>query len=33
MIAYKRPDQLDKDDPVFDVLAEILGGGPHGSAL
>jgi predicted Zn-dependent peptidase len=25
-IAYKRPDQLDKDDPVFDVLGEILAG-------
>lgn len=23
-IAYKRPDQLDKDDPVFDVIAAIL---------
>ncbi|MGH9572242.1 MAG: M16 family metallopeptidase [Candidatus Acidiferrales bacterium] len=26
-IAYKRPDQNDKDDPVFDVLSEILSGG------
>lgn len=26
VIAYKRPDQLDKDDPVFDVLGEILSG-------
>ncbi len=25
-IAYKRPNQLDKDDPVFDVLGEILAG-------
>jgi len=25
-IAYKRPDQLDKDDPVFDVLNEVLAG-------
>ena len=25
-IGYKRPDQLDKDDPVFDVLNEILSG-------
>jgi len=25
-IAYKRPDQNDKDDPVFDVLGEILAG-------
>src|ERR1700684_2090864 len=25
-ISYKRPDQLDKDDPVFDVLSEILAG-------
>src|SRR5580698_10594712 len=25
-IAYKRPDQLDKDDSVFDVLGEILAG-------
>src|SRR5581483_11799203 len=25
-IAYKRPDQLDKNDPVFDVLGEILAG-------
>ncbi len=25
-IGYKRPDQLDKDDPVFDVLDEILSG-------
>jgi predicted Zn-dependent peptidase len=25
-ISYKRPDQLDKDDSVFDVLGEILAG-------
>jgi predicted Zn-dependent peptidase len=25
-IGYKRPDQLDKDDPVFDVLEEVLSG-------
>jgi predicted Zn-dependent peptidase len=25
-IAYKRPDQNDKDDPVFDVLGEVLAG-------
>lgn len=24
IVAYKRPDQNDKDDPVFDVLSEIL---------
>ena len=27
MIGYKRPDQLHKDDPVFDVLAGILSSG------
>jgi predicted Zn-dependent peptidase len=26
-IAYHRPDQYDKDDPVFDVLSSILSGG------
>jgi predicted Zn-dependent peptidase len=26
-IGYKRPDQYDKDDPVFDVLTMILAGG------
>lgn len=26
-IAYKRPDEHDKDDAVFDVIADILGGG------
>jgi len=30
VIGYKRPDQLDKDDPVFDVLSEILSGGRTG---
>jgi predicted Zn-dependent peptidase len=30
VIAYKRPDQLDKDDPVFDVLGDILAGGRTG---
>jgi predicted Zn-dependent peptidase len=30
LIGYKRPDQLDKDDPVFDVLAEILSSGRTG---
>ncbi len=29
-IAYKRPDQNSKDDPVFDVLADILAGGRTG---
>lgn len=29
-IAYKRPDQNDKDDPVFDVLNEILSSGRTG---
>jgi predicted Zn-dependent peptidase len=29
-IAYKRPNQYDKDDPVFDVLADILAGGRTG---
>jgi predicted Zn-dependent peptidase len=27
VIAYKRPDQNDKDDPVFDIIAEVLSGG------
>jgi predicted Zn-dependent peptidase len=27
VIAYKRPDQYDKDDPVFDVISSILSGG------
>ncbi len=29
-IAWKRPDQHDKDDPVFDVLSEILSSGRTG---
>ncbi len=29
-MAYKRPDQLDKDDPVFDVLSGILSSGRTG---
>jgi predicted Zn-dependent peptidase len=29
-IAWKRPDQHDKDDPAFDVLAEILSSGRTG---
>jgi len=29
-IAWKRPDQHDKDDPVFDVIAEILSSGRTG---
>ena len=30
IIAYKRPDQLDADDPAFDVMSEILSGGRTG---
>lgn len=30
VIAYKRPNQNDKDDPVFDVLSDILAGGRTG---
>ncbi len=30
LIAYKRPDQYDKDDPVFDVISGILSGGRTG---
>jgi predicted Zn-dependent peptidase len=30
MIAYKRPDQYDRDDPVFDVISGILAGGRTG---
>ena len=30
MIGYKRPDQYDKDDPVFDVLSIILSSGRTG---
>ena len=29
-IAYKRPDQYDKDDPVYDVLSSILSSGRTG---
>jgi predicted Zn-dependent peptidase len=30
MVGYKRPDQNDKDDPVFDIISEILSGGRTG---
>ena len=30
VIGYKRPDQYDKDDAVFDVMSEILSGGRTG---
>ena len=30
LIAYKRPDQYDKDDPVFDVISGILSSGRTG---
>jgi predicted Zn-dependent peptidase len=30
MIGYKRPDQYDKDDPVYDVLGSILSSGRTG---
>lgn len=30
-IGYKRPDQNDKDDPIFDVVSEILSGGRTGT--
>jgi len=30
LIVYKRPDQYDKDDPVFDVISSILAGGRTG---
>jgi len=30
VIGYKRPDQYDKDDPVFDVISEIMSGGRTG---
>ena len=30
VMAYKRPDQLDKDDPVFDVMSGILSSGRTG---
>jgi predicted Zn-dependent peptidase len=29
-IAYKRPNQTDKDDPVFDVISAVLSGGRTG---
>lgn len=31
IIGYKRPDQLSDDDPVFDVINEILSGGRTGT--
>jgi predicted Zn-dependent peptidase len=30
MIGYKRPDQVDKDDPVFDVVSALLSSGRTG---
>jgi predicted Zn-dependent peptidase len=30
VVGYKRPDQYDKDDPVFDVISGILSGGRTG---
>jgi predicted Zn-dependent peptidase len=30
MVAYKRPDQYDKDDPVFDLIGLMLSGGRTG---
>jgi predicted Zn-dependent peptidase len=30
VIAFKRPNQNDKDDPVFDVLGDVLAGGRTG---
>jgi predicted Zn-dependent peptidase len=30
VIGYKRPDETDKDDPVFDLLSDILSGGRTG---
>jgi len=30
VLGYKRPDQYDKDDPVFDIVSEILSGGRTG---
>ena len=30
MIAYRRPDQYDKNDPVYDVLSSILSNGRTG---
>ena len=33
VIGYKRPDQYDKDDPVFDVVSSLLAGGRTGIIL
>ncbi len=30
VVGYKRPNELDKDDPVFDLISEILAGGRTG---
>jgi predicted Zn-dependent peptidase len=30
MIGYKRPNERDKDDPVFDIISEVLSGGRTG---
>jgi predicted Zn-dependent peptidase len=30
VVGYKRPDQYDKDDPVFDIISGILSGGRTG---
>jgi predicted Zn-dependent peptidase len=30
VIGYKRPDQTDKDDPVFDLISDVLSGGRTG---
>jgi predicted Zn-dependent peptidase len=30
IVGFKRPDQYDKDDPVFDIVSEILSGGRTG---
>jgi predicted Zn-dependent peptidase len=30
VVGYKRPDQYDKDDPVFDIISEILSSGRTG---
>jgi len=30
IVGYKRPDQYDKDDPVFDIVSEILSSGRTG---
>jgi predicted Zn-dependent peptidase len=31
ILGYKRPDQLSEDDPVFDVIEQVLSGGRTGS--